>query len=244
MRLLFFDGASRCRVDPNRKIYTGSNLESSIVERYGRYCDELAVLLIEERENCNAEEHRQVDEIDIRNVEVSPVPDIYRPRINYFNIKLRQKVVEVIAREIQKADRVIVRAPGRFYTNTALKLCRKYKRPYLIEVVDFVGDFMSFARIKKVFAPYCEYTAKREIARAPYVVYVTQKALQERYPTSGKAIGCSDVELPELKSPIRKNNDGGVGINPSLLSVQLAASANSKAKNTSYVPSPNLKLKA
>lgn len=104
----------------------------------------------------------------------------------------------MVSREIQKADRVIVRAPGRFYTNTALKLCKKYKKQYLVESVDFVWNYMSFGKIQKFFAPYCEFMARREIARAPYVVYVSQHVLQERYPTSGKSLGCSDVELPDL----------------------------------------------
>lgn len=92
MRLLFFDGASRCRVGATGKIYTGSNLESNIVERYRRYGDELALFLIEEGEVYGEEAYqRQVNEVETLDVEIFPLPNIYRPRINYFNVKLRQK---------------------------------------------------------------------------------------------------------------------------------------------------------
>jgi len=40
-----------------------------------------------------------------------------------------------------------------------------------------------------------EIKIKRSIKNAPYAVYVTEKALQKRYPCNGKMLGCSDVEL-------------------------------------------------
>ena len=199
MRLLYFDGASQCHLDKEGKRYVGSNLEGSVIKRYGQYCTDFAVMLIEDTTSYSEEEAQtRFNSIDQDLAEVIIVPDIKQPRRNLLNLKLRRKVMKVMADAIQEADRVIVRAPGRFYTNTALRLCRKYNKVYLIEAVDFVLDYLSFGRIMKFIAPYAEFIAKREIARAPYVVYVSQHTLQERYPTNGKSLGCSDVELPDL----------------------------------------------
>ena len=198
MRLLFFDGASKCHQDIDGNIYTGANLADDIIRRYRRYCDELAVMLIEDsRRYSGSETVYDCNVVDPSLAEIISVPDLYNPRRNFLSLSVRKKIIDVMTEEILRADRVIIRAPGRFYTNAAIRLCRKYRRPYLIEAVDFVFEFLIHSRLKKIFAPYCELMCRREIAQAPYVVYVTQKALQKRYPSSGKTLGCSDIELPE-----------------------------------------------
>lgn len=195
MRLLFFDGASKCFRGKEGRIFTGANLAGVIVKRYSRYCDKLSILMIDENID-NAKD--KFDAVDTSIAEVIPIPNLHKPRKNFFNLSLRKKTVNIIAQEIQKADRVIIRAPGRFNTNVALRLCRKYHKPYLIEAVDFPFEFLYQNKLTRLFAPYAEITAKREIARAPYVIYVSQRVLQERYPSHGKTLACSDVELPEL----------------------------------------------
>ena len=205
MKLLYFDGASKCSRADDGTIYTGHNLPRNIVERYRRYCDSLELLLIEDNKRYTANEaESSLCKIDTDLVEVATLPEIRKPRRNFFSPALRKRIADILAGEIRKADRVIVRAPGRYYTNLALKLCRKFRKTYLIESVDFVFEYLSQGRLMKFFAPYAELTCKREIYRAPYVVYVSQRALQERYPTSGKSLGCSDVELSGAITPSAK----------------------------------------
>lgn len=202
MRLLFFDGATSCFRDTEGKIYVSGNLAGSVMDRYKEFCDDLMLLLLGDGKIITPDEARtNYRAIDDDHVEVSTIPRLVRPRRNFFNLALRKRAADTIAATIQKADRVIVRAPGRFYTNTALKFCRKYNKPYLIEVVDFCYEYIA-NYLSRVFSPYTEYTCKQEIARAPYVVYVTQKALQERYPTSGKSLACSDVDISDLDEAV------------------------------------------
>ena len=199
MRLLFFDGVTSCCQDTEGKFYTAGNLSSSIINRYKAFCDDLMLLMLDGGKNLTPEKARTKGRvIDDAHVESYTIPPLLSPKKNFFNLALRKRAVDAIAAVIQKADRVIVRAPGRFYTNTALKFCRKYHKPYLIEVVDFPLEYIGYTRFRCVFAPYGEYTHKREVAIAPYVLYVTEHAMQERYPASGKSLGCSDVELDDL----------------------------------------------
>lgn len=211
MRLLFFDGATKCHQDTEGNLYAGPNLAEGVIARYRKYCDEFSVMLIEDTKKYSVEEAReQFNPMESELAGITILPNLKSPRKNFLNIKLWHKVMEMMSREIQKADRIIVRAPGRIYTDAALRLCRKHHKVYLIEAVDFVGEFLSFSRIKKFIAPFAEYVAKREIARAPYAVYVSQHVLQERYPSSGKTLGCSDVELPDLDASLRskRKRDG------------------------------------
>ena len=202
MKLLFLDGVTSCYRDTDGKLYTSGNMAGSIMERYSAFCDKLVLMLLESSKIYTpAEAMANFIPVDTERVEVVAMPNIRGSLKNFLNLKYRKKGAVIIDREIQKADRVIVRAPGRFYTNTALKCCRKYHKLYLIESVDFPFECTYYTRVW-MFAPYCEFTAKREIAKAPYVLYVTEHAMQDRYPTSGKALGCSDVDLDDLDEAV------------------------------------------
>ena len=55
----------------------------------------------------------------------------------------------------------------------------------------FLGKFFAIPR---------EIKLKRALINAPYAVYVTEKALQKRYPCKGESLGCSDVELNSIEN--------------------------------------------
>ena len=46
------------------------------------------------------------------------------------------------------------------------------------------------------------YKTKSRIKNAPYVVYVTNEFLQNRYPTCGKSVCCSNVALTEFDGSV------------------------------------------
>ena len=187
--------------DDDGNAYVNTNADRGIWKRYGKYCDDLRLLARHDGRIYTKEEafaHYSV--FDERLATIVSVPNIYKPRRNILNLKLRAESFRIIAEEVRNADRVIVRTPGFLLPNYALKMCRKYGKPYLIESIDFPSEMRMYSMglsgmLKKLTAPYVEWKCKSEIARAPYVVYVTQRVLQERYPTNGKSIGCSDVEL-------------------------------------------------
>ena len=47
----------------------------------------------------------------------------------------------------------------------------------------------------KILAPYMYLVTKYQVKKASYVLYVTNVFLQKRYPTRGRQVACSDVEL-------------------------------------------------
>ena len=79
-------------------------------------------------------------------------------------------------------------------------MCKKYGKPYLIEVAGYAFDgYWGHGDLygKIVAYPY-ELLAKKSMREAKYCVYVTNYSLQKRYPSFGKTLGCSDVELNQL----------------------------------------------
>lgn len=198
MNLLFVEGGSRLIRDTEGSIYLSSNLHREILERYKRYCDNLTLLLRRsEKLYTPSDAEATSNKFDGTLAHIVDVPDIYRPRSNFFSMKLRKKVTRTIAAEIMKADRVIIRTAGNFYVDTAVKLCRKFRRTYMIESVELIFEMQWYnSLLGKISAPFAELRGKKYILQAPYVLYVTDKALQERYPSGGRTVGCSDVYAP------------------------------------------------
>ena len=186
--------------DTEGNIYLGSNLHNVILERYRRYCDNLTVLLRRsEKIYSPSEAQTTAFRLDENLARAVDMPDLYRPRKNMLSLKVRKEITDRIAEEIRKADKVIVRLSGNFYTDTAIRLCREYGRTYLVEAVQFEYEFKYYySRLTRILAPYAEAKAKKIISQAPYVVYVTKSEMQKRYPSSGRTLGCSDVCIPSL----------------------------------------------
>ena len=76
-----------------------------------------------------------------------------------------------------------------------------------MEVVGCPWDaYWNYSLKGKIVAPFATYMMKRRVKSAPFVLYVTNKFLQKRYPTKGKKINCSNVELAE-----ENWNSSGIG---------------------------------
>lgn len=98
---------------------------------------------------------------------------------------------------LSRVDCAIVRLPS----SIGLIACEeaiKMDKPYLVELVGCPWDSLRHHSWQgKMVAPFAYYGTKKKVEDAEYVVYVTSEFLQERYPTKGKWIACSDVALKE-----------------------------------------------
>lgn len=101
---------------------------------------------------------------------------------------------------VEKADGVIARLPSEI-GYMAVKAARKTNTPYCIEVVgDAYNAMATYGDWKgKLYAPFAERKMRRSISNANHTLYITDRHLQERYPTSGQSVSCSNVELSNLE---------------------------------------------
>ncbi len=207
MNLLFIQGGSRWKFDTEGNAYTDSNFNEHIWERYRSYCDHLTVILRREQRIYDPQEAAErFNFYDARRSALVALPDIYRPAANCLNLAYRRQIDSTIEREVRKADRVIIRSVGNVYTSTALKYARKYRKVYLVEVTGFAWEGLWYHSLRgKLVAGPRELKCRRVLKDVPYAVYVTDEALQKRYPCGGLSIGCSDVELDDMDSEILEN---------------------------------------
>ena len=110
-------------------------------------------------------------------------------------VKNYKKAKEIIEERIDTSDIVFIRLPS-VIGSIAVDICKKKGKKYLIEVVGCPWDsYWNYSIKGKIVAPFAKKTMAVRVKNAPYVLYVTNRFLQNRYPTDGKSINCSNVEL-------------------------------------------------
>jgi glycosyltransferase involved in cell wall biosynthesis len=126
------------------------------------------------------------------------VPD-YRGPEQY--LLRAMSIASAMTKAVQTGDAVILRVPGQI-SACLERLLRKEGRPYGVEVV--ADPYDTFApkavrhRLRPLFRLWFPRILRRQCAGACAAAYVTEYALQRRYPPGAQAFAthCSDVELP------------------------------------------------
>lgn len=168
----------------NGQIYSTGGLNDQVLSRYAKYCESLTVVA--------------------RIIEEQSVNDrwslISNPKVHILGEKT--KFWSGLEHEVKTCDKMIVRLPSTMGIR-ALEINKKYNKPYLIEMVGCAWDALWNHSLKgKILAPIMFFINRRLIKNAPFVVYVTQEYLQKRYPSTGRTIGCSDVEIDEMDESV------------------------------------------
>lgn len=197
MKLMFIHGGTKLKEDTSGNLYTDGNFNNKIWDRYCTFCDNLQVLLRKETKIYdNDYAINKFNRLDKDKVECISMPEIYAPVKNYFNWGIRKKIKSIIESSVKQCDYVIIRSPSNYYCIQAIKMAKRYDKPYLIEVTGIAWDANWYHSIKgKIVAFYSEMCVKHYVSQAPFAVYVTKEVIQKRYPCKGKILGCSDVEL-------------------------------------------------
>lgn len=161
----------------------------SMWRRYLEHCDQLIVasrieILEEDESNYNLSSGNRINFVDIPDASTLA---FFMPE-NASKAKLRQ--------EINKVDAVVARIPSQIGF-LAIKVAKELNKPYALEIV---GDPKESYRFHgnwkaKLYAPLATRTMKKSVINAPYSLYITERELQNLYPTNGFEVSCSNVEL-------------------------------------------------
>jgi len=128
------------------------------------------------------------------------LPDYTGPR----EYALRAAAVAAVARKaVKNGNAVLLRPPGET-AGWVLWHMRKSGRPYAVEVVGDPYDVFAPNAVRHPLRPVFRWwftrVLKRQCANACAAAYVTERALQQRYPPAPDALAThySDIELPEI----------------------------------------------
>lgn len=118
------------------------------------------------------------------------------------NVANITRIHKIIKNAVKKADFCYFRCGmaasfGAFY-------CNIYKIPYMAIVNEdiYMNCKVSSKKIARMVAVPLWIGSKYLINHADYACYVTKEYLEKKYPTSGKFIGCSDVETLDIDEDV------------------------------------------
>ena len=188
----------------NGEVYT-TNISYEILKK--RYIDVFGKLYILNRSGVLSSSSNEKDLVKASGKNVIFIDEIgiFNPFSFIFNFL---KIRKIVQKNVEKSEYVIIRLDS-FLGLIAAGYSKKKNKRYLIEVVGCVWDsFWNKGIWGKIIAMPLLKKMQYEIKQAPYVVYVTKKFLQNRYPTNGKNTSISNVQLSKLDSNIlRKRID-------------------------------------
>ena len=150
---------------------------------------------------------KQADVSEVQGFTLSDIDNLDYLLLESTNIKKdvivhRWKLKTQLKAVISQCDCVVIYSPA-VLNGLALSVIRKLKKPYIIKVGGCARDNAWTRGITgKLVAPFVFFLTRRQIKRAPYVIYVTREFLQKKYPTRGVAGSFSGVVLKDIDEDI------------------------------------------
>lgn len=237
MNLLFISMSARIIYDDKENVYLNSHMNRKSIQKYSKLCKNFRMILRDSGIRCSeteAKEKYNPFPKDIAELYVGYNP--FLPKKNLINIKAYRQLKTVMETNIRWADKVIMASATGLYTNIAIKYCKKYSKEYMLLVGGFAFETdWNHGLEGKMFSFKHEIDCKRNLLAAPYAVYVTQNALQKRYPCRGKTLGCSDVEIMSLNRSILYNRSEKINSQPKQIVIGTAAGLDIKLKGQKHV---------
>ena len=184
----------------NNDFFSTGGLSNEVFQRFLEKDDEIYVYT--RVKNITDKENKLI-QVNGNNVICKP-SNIYHKPIDYY-IKKRKLRQEVNAR-LTNIDFCIIRLQS-MLGSIVLEEVKKKNIPYIIEMVACPWDSLwNYGGIKaKLFAPIIYMKTKKQVKDAKNVIYVSEKFLQERYPTKGNQISCSNVNIQKVKDEVLNN---------------------------------------
>ena len=181
--------------------YYDSILNDQMFQRYFKVADKLD-LVIRTRAISSNEGAKKMGRISNPNISVIECPNLSSVGGLLKNKKQAEKIIE---KSIKDAELIFVRVPS-VIGNLSIDIAKKLNKKYLVEVVGCPWDaYWNYSLKGKMVAPFATLMMKNRVKNAPFVLYVTSDFLQSRYPTKGKSINCSNVELAPVDENVLNN---------------------------------------
>lgn len=182
---------------PSGNVYSGgSPMDYAFWSRYLSVFDRVGVAA---RLRQAADEPENLRRADGDGVFFHPIPDYYGP---WQHLRNRPQLGRLLREAANQHDCFCLRVPC-FLGKLTSQILRGRGTAFGLEVVGDPYESLAPTTVRSIARPFARWSAvralKRECREACAVSYVTQHALQRRYPAGKQAfsIGCSDIDLHE-----------------------------------------------
>ncbi len=179
-------------VDEKQQYYS-VHVSNALVQRYLNLGVKVTILIrvVKASEN----ELQGLTKITSHKVEIASIPD-FKSFSKY--IEKITEVKKIINNAINHNDIIVVRLPSAAGV-IAAKSAQNLNKPLMVEMVGCTFDgYWNYNWKGKLIAHYKYYSLKKLIQNVNYIVYVTERFLQKRYPSKAASISCSNVYLNNI----------------------------------------------
>lgn len=221
-------------------VYCNTTITNEMFERYFSVVDKLYVVIRTFKLDGTYQE------LNLNKVEtgeclrIIEMPNINSPK----GLIFKKKSEKLIERYIKEADLIFLRIPS-VLSDMAARLCIKFGKKYLVEVGGCSWDsYSNHGLLGKLIAPYMFFSQKHTVRNASYATYVTNRWLQNRYPTNAESISASNVYLKEFNiQKIQERIERYKKHNPSIYRIGTIASYDVRYKGQEYIIQAIARLK-
>ena len=191
--------------DTKGQLYTGTSFSQEIFDRYLEHFDHIILLM--RRAHVDPSDKETLQRMNLltdNRIKIVFLPDTMDSVKGFLNPGSRKKIRNILGKYVGAGHAVILRTHS-YYSYVAARICVREKIPYLAEAVGCPWDSLSHHSLKgRLLAPSAFMQMRYCMQHASYALYVTNRFLQKRYPTSGISAAVSDVELLPLDQEILK----------------------------------------
>lgn len=197
MKTAFFHDCIFIKDTDNNIRYTTGGLDCKKLSEYVDYFGKITVFS-RERKIKETDTKEKMSVASIENVTFESIPNLK----SLFSKETKKAIKKII----EESDFIIIRLPS-YIGLVAASEAEKQNKNYLVEMVACPWDALwNYGQIsKKIFALPTYLLNKKVVKKSPNVIYVSEKFLQQRYPTKGENIGCSDVVLKNINNDVIDN---------------------------------------
>lgn len=151
-------------------------------------------------------------------------------------IRARNENKILIEKAVMKSDMCIVHVFS-MHASMVINCAKKYHKPYLNVVVGCPWDsFWNYSLVGKCVAPFAYLSLRKIQHDAKYSIYVTNHFLQNRYPTKGNTVACSNVEMITGDENVLKQREERIDRNSyERIKIGTLAALNVRYKGQEYV---------
>lgn len=191
----------------NKSYIYGNQINNHLVDRYVKIGSSITFLMrLKEIQNGECANYAIVDHPAFHFIEI---PNFKSVR----DYKNKFRAEKIIKNAVDTHDVIIVRLPSAAGV-IAFNYAKKIKKPVLVEFVACVFDALwNYDWRGKLLAHYKLKGYQKLMLQATHTIYVTNQFLQNRYPTIGKSIGCSDVEIAPLNEAVMNRRLEKISLN-------------------------------
>lgn len=176
--------------------YYGVHYTNELINQYAFFGDSVTFLM--RSKELKLEEISRYELLDEPKFNFISIPNFKTIRSFFLKIEATKRINQAVIEH----DLIIVRLPSAAGV-IAFKEAKRNNKPVLVELVSCVYDALwNYDWRGKLIAKSKLNEYQRLMKSASHSIYVTNEFLQSRYPTNGKSIGCSDVELQDLDENI------------------------------------------